>query len=573
LKDELNHIIISMCKYFERTSQDMIESVQSARDLEALYSIRDASALACRKHVPLVRLTSALAKAQRSASHPACMALLTLRAIFSLAKLYGDNVREAWYSIVRIVLSLHHDGLLPASFLEMDDIADSQGHPLPTAGAAVAATAGGGADASGAEVLLNGHKSPHGVNANGKANCRSNFNGAGGAGASEYVVLSPENSGTDHGYQSSAAVVSSTGGGGGMWQALTSFFLPPQNDVDHLHAEAVKAVQATLQSCDLAALFSRSRMSSKDSLVHLMSALLLPFESAGAAGVASAASGGDDANGNNDDNVDGSGGDGSSGVDMVLCLELLTGLALVNTKLIEVIFPVVDQAIVRALRSCGILTSTQHEHGSTRSSQGGLAEARLVSWVGSVGVGEVIDGVGDDGVGDVGTAIVETSTLFVLERVTVNVLRMCVRLLDMEGNVGDHGDHGVTECTPGDGAVDDVGAHGSHPSGTRMGSDTADVALSTKVVQLLDFLTVVPDSYAEHLGVRVGSGLATVLKLNSGVDMSRASWRVLQKLFHRFAGFSTVSANESSATVGMFLLFDVVRFVRVQNSEFNQSAL
>jgi hypothetical protein len=69
------------------------------------------------------------------------------------------------------------------------------------------------------------------------------------------------------------------------------------------------------------------------------------------------------------------------------------------------------------------------------------------------------------------------------------------------------------------------------------------------VVQLLEFLTVVPDSYAEHLGVRVGSGLATALKLNSGVEMSRASWRILQKLFHRFADIPTVSQDGTSVFV------------------------
>ncbi|GBG24000.1 Brefeldin A-inhibited guanine nucleotide-exchange protein 1 [Hondaea fermentalgiana] len=462
LFEHFNRIMITLCKYFVRFFPALQEGAQTQLDLEGLEALRDATVYSTQGKSKRQKLAASLAKGERFAAYPACRALLTFRALLSLTKQYGSLMRESWRNFVQTLLVMHELDMLPSSFVEVDDVVDQHGNRLPTSAALLAQsdplnTTEGNRLQHQQQLQQEDRSSQHqrqqqqqqqGGRPRGHRalSVETDAKRAGGAGARGGVGAAEEE-------------VKEAPKRGGFFSALTSLIWSEDDGIDEHFLECRELVRETLTACRLNTVFSKSKSLSQPSLLLLIDALLVPLEDATLSAEAAVAAGVED--------ID----DGTSfEQNNILCVELLTEVGLANKESIETFWPLLHRAFRQVLVNAGALPEGDDEAAAAWDTPAPLRPrpARVVR--------------------------AGKCSLFVVERVVVNLLRISVQVLDKPQTM-------------------------SH------------------LLSALSWLGDFSDELCVPLAARIGSGLSTVLRFHAGNVSAAQDWRIVCRLLDRFAHF------------------------------------
>lgn len=246
---------------------------------------------------------------------------------------------------------------------------------------------------------------------------------------------------------------------GGFFSALTSLIWSEDDAVDERFLECRELVRETLTACRLSTVFSKSKGLSQTSLLLLIDALLVPLEDPSLSEEAALAAG---------IGLDES--ESSFEQNTILCVELLTEVGLANKDSIAVFWPLLHRAYRQVLVNAGALVEGDDEVTANWSTPEPLRpRPQRVRRAGQC-------------------------SLFVVERVVVNLLRISVQVLDKP------------EMMP-------------------------------YLLSALSWLGDFSDDLCEPLAARIGSGLSTVLRFHAGNVREAQDWRIVCRLLDRFAHF------------------------------------
>uniref|UniRef100_A0A7S2WBL3 SEC7 domain-containing protein n=1 Tax=Mucochytrium quahogii TaxID=96639 RepID=A0A7S2WBL3_9STRA len=367
MTEQFNRIMITLCRYFIRFFPALSEGGQTEQDMEGLSALRDTTVLSTQgEKASKTKLAPLLAKTEKFAAYPSCRALLTFRALLSLTKLYGNAMREAWRNFVQTLLVMHELDLLPPSFVEVDDVVDAHGNRLPTS-------------------------------------------------AQDPASISKKNSSTPTPMPRRDVVRTKPAeGGGGFFSAISSFIWAEDEELDETYLACKEIIRETLAASRLSTVFSMSKSLSRESLMLLLDALLVPLEDAGFSLEA-------EPHGEESDEIM-----SPFERNTVLCVELLTEVGLANRERISEVWPILRRAYRQVLVNAGAVPEGDDDifdNDQTNAQDPNQTDtAKPVT----------------QAVNDRPSRLrrVGTCSVFVVERVVVSLLRISVHMLDQPSVVG-----------------------------------------------------------------------------------------------------------------------------------------
>lgn len=496
LKVHFNRVMITLCKYVSKFLPALIEGGQTEDDIEGLSALRNATILAATnksKNKSLtsnkVKLAIALARAERYAALATCRALLTFRALLSLCKQFGSSMQESWRNFIQILLFMHEADLLPSSFVELDDVYDpntaSKGNQSNLSSSTTNSFSSDNLSSSTlitennqnqltVETTLNSYEKQENKSVN-----------------KPFLVKNNESP-------------TSVNDNGGFFSTLSSFIWSDNNQVDEAKLISDDLVREILTACNLDTIFTKSKSLSEESFCCLLDALLVPLEEPEQNLAPNRF------NGNGDD-------ENTTTIferNTILCIELITNVAIANQDRISKFWPILRRAYRQVLINAHtmpegdddddiygneLIIDDDKDHGTNRDNSNN--DNNNVQNSGSVQNENEAENMNKkyknqrllEGRPSRMRRVGNCSILAV-ERVVISLLRISVRLLDEE-------------------------------------------SVSLSLLGALSWLGEFSDDICNHLAFRIGSSLSTVLNFHAGNIKTTLGWRMLGRLIRRYSMF------------------------------------
>ena len=259
----------------------------------------------------------------------------------------------------------------------------------------------------------------------------------------------------------------------GFFSTLTSLIWAGDDEEDQIHTECKEIIRETLVVCRLNTVFSKSKTLSGDSVLLLMDALLVPLEVAEE-------------------------GDLMFERTSVLCVELLTEVSIVNHERFEEIWEFLRRSFRQVLVNASALPEGDDEDDAvmTRPSNSPMSPVVTLGGRSRSSSGASIRELGIVVRPSRPARVRKASScsIFVVERVVVSLLRVCIHMLDK-------------------------------------------TAVMSSLIGALGWFCEFSDELCASLATRIGSGLSTVLKVHAGYIKTSLDWRIVCKLIDTFSRF------------------------------------